>query len=81
MLEEAEKRERAKRDPVLVSMTPAEEAWFAVNPHEHELFRERQPGEFDALAEEEELMGVSLVPVGGGLARMHPEPVWRFSDG
>ena len=81
VVEEAQEREDALWRPLLVPLTADEEAWFAAHPNERELFRHRRLGEFDALAELEELMGVSLVPIGDGLARVHPEVRWRFSDG
>ncbi len=78
--EEAEEREEALWQPLLVRLTPEEEAWFAVHPEERELFRPRCPGQFDALAELVDLMGVSVVPIGDGRARVYPEVRWRFSD-
>lgn len=80
-LDEAEEREAALWRSQLVPMTAGDRAWFVEHPHERELFRHRRPGEFDALAEEVDLVGVTVVPVGGGLARIYPEELWRFSDG
>lgn len=79
-MEEAAQREAALWQPLTVRLTPAQAAWFAEHPEEHEQFRHRRPGQFDALAEVEDLMGVSIVPIGGGLARVYPEARWRFSD-
>jgi hypothetical protein len=80
-LEEAWELEDALRRPVLVPMTAEELAWFAEHPDEPEFYRKRRPGEFEALAEEEDLIGVTVVPIGGGLASIHPVIVRRFSDG
>ncbi len=80
LLQEMEDAEAALWRPVVVRLSAEEQAWFAEHPEERELFRHRRPGEFEELAEIEELMGVSIVPIGGGLARIYPEAKWRFSD-
>jgi hypothetical protein len=80
LLQEIEDAEAALWDPLVVQLTADEIAWFADHPEEPEMFRARRPGEFDALAEQEDLMGVTVVPIGDGLARIYPEARWRFSD-
>jgi len=79
-MEEAAEREAALWQPMTVRLTPKEEVWFAAHPEERELLRHRRPGEFDELAELEDLMGVSIGPIGGGLARAYPDVRWQFSD-
>ena len=79
-LEEAHSREAAAWRPLLVRLIDEEKAWFAAHPGERELFRPRRPGGSDALPEQEDLMGVSVVPIGGGRARVQPEARWRYGD-
>jgi hypothetical protein len=81
VLEEICEQEAGLWRPMVVRLTADQKAWFAAHPEEREQFRRRRPGEFDALAMKEDLIGVSIVPIGDGLARVHPQPRWRLSDG